>query len=306
MAKDWMRSLLTGTLLSGVLLVGCGAAPLTGGNEAMTEAAPSAPVASSESYQADAAAPAATAIATVPQALPQLIKRASLSITVEDIAAKLSETTAIAQRYQGDILSLNSSTPADDSEPQSAYLEIRVPQARLEQAIADLSALGEVKQQTITAEDVSSQLVDYEARLRNLRKSEEMVLGIMERSGDMAEVLQVARELDTIRATIEQIDAQLTSLRNQVSFSTISLTLQTEGAIAPSKPNAGTQISRTWQQATVSMGDLTTDLVQLLVWILVYSPYLLAIGGLTVLSYKVLKRRPPQPSQPSTPNESAS
>lgn len=67
--------------------------------------------------------------------------------------------------------------------------------------------MGTVENQMITAEDVSDQLVDVQARLRNLRKSEEMVLKIMERSGSVGDVLKAANELSTIRESIERIDA---------------------------------------------------------------------------------------------------
>jgi hypothetical protein len=219
-----------------------------------------------------------------------LIKQADLTIQVESIDDSLATVNAIARQYQGDLLSLNTTRPRDEQQPRSASLELRVPQAQLDGAIAALSELGDIQQQSLSAQDVSAQLVDYDARLRNLRKSEELVLGIMERSGDMNDVLTVARELDTIRASIEQIDAQLSALRNQVSYSTIRLTLQTEGAIASGDPSAGTQISRTWQQAKVAVGGLTVDLVQLIIWLLVFSPYWLSgVGMVFAVKYLLSK-----------------
>jgi len=237
-----------------------------------------------------------TSATTVPDAPPQLVKRADLTITVDSVSDSIEAITAIAQTHRGDILSLENTTPPHNQAAHRAYLELRVPQAELDAAIADLSALGEVKHQRITAEDVSSQLVDFEARLRNLRKSEELILDIMERSGNMTDVLEVTRELNTVRSSIEQIDAQLQSLQNQVRYSTITLTLQNQPAIASGRPPAGTQISRTWKQATVSVGEFTTDVVQLLIWLLVYSPYWLAMGGAVFLLYTVLKRRSPATS----------
>jgi hypothetical protein len=268
-----------------MMLASCGAEMST---ESMAPAGDVAPEVNAEQSATMASA------TTVPDAPPQLVKRANLTITVDSVPESIEAITAIAQTYRGDILSLQHTIPPNENSPHRADLELRVPQAELDAAIADLSALGEVNQQSITAEDVSSQLVDFEARLRNLRKSEEMILDIMERSGNMTEVLEVTRELNTVRSSIEQIEAQLLSLQNQVSYSTITLSLQNEPAIASGKPSAGTQISRTWQQATVSVGEFTTDMVQLIIWLLVYSPYWLAMGGAAFLvRMLLLKRRSP-------------
>lgn len=131
----------------------------------------------------------------------------------------------------------------------------------------------------ITAEDVSDQLVDVQARLRNLRKSEEMVLKIMERSGSVGDVLKAANELSTIRESIERIDAQLRNLQNQVAYSTIDLTIESSVSVSPAQENLGLRVQETWGKATHTMGEFTWLLVGLILWLLAFSPYLLIIGG---------------------------
>ncbi|MCZ0901313.1 DUF4349 domain-containing protein, partial [Microcoleus sp. HI-ES] len=143
-----------------------------------------------------------------------------------------------------------------------------------------LAKLGTVENRSLTAEDVTDQLVDSEARLRNLRKSEEMVLKIMERSGSVGDVLKAAQELSNIRESIERIDAQLKSLRNQVAYSTISLTLEAAvSAQQTPEPSLGLRVQETWGKATHSVGELTLGLFGLGIWLLAYSPYLLLIGA---------------------------
>ncbi|MEM7795857.1 MAG: DUF4349 domain-containing protein, partial [Cyanobacteria bacterium P01_C01_bin.118] len=136
------------------------------------------------------------------------------------------------------------------------------------------------------------QIVDAKARLRNLRKTEESVLKIMERSGEISQVLEVSRELSRIRAEIEQIDARVKNLQSQVRYSTIDLTLA--AAVAPQpigRPLAET-IGTTWRDATQSVGDLTVGLMQVGLWLLAYSPYLLILAIAGVLGYRTLRRRP--------------
>ncbi len=214
-----------------------------------------------------------------PKKQSQLIKRAQLTLMVQSIHQTTESITQIIQKQQGDILKFEAQKSPDNSQRQTAYLEFRVPQQRLEITLNLLAKLGTVENQTITAEDVSDQLVDFQARLRNLRKSEEMILKIMERSGSVGDVLKTANELSTIRESIERIDAQLRNLQNQVAYSTINLTLESAVSAASTPNNWGLRIQETWGTATHTMAEFTWILVGLMLWLLAFSPYLLIIGG---------------------------
>jgi hypothetical protein len=143
----------------------------------------------------------------------------------------------------------------------------------LEESLDDLRGLGEVKQQSISAEDVSTQLVDLQARLRNLRKSEEALLEIMERSGSISDVLAVNQQLSSVREQIERHDAQVKTLENQIAYSTVSLTLSSPRTLVPQDTIAET-LTQTWPSATGSVRKLSVGMLKLLIWSLVFSPYL--------------------------------
>lgn len=221
-----------------------------------------------------------TAPPETPATTPQLIKKAELSVVVKSIDTSTKSVTEIVKKQQGDILGFQNQKPPDSSIRQTAMLEIRVPQAKLETTLDALAKLGSVQNRGLTAEDVTTQLVDNDARLRNLRKSEEVVLKIMERSGSVGDVLKAAQELSNIRESIERIDAELKSLRNQVAYSTISLTLEAAvSAQQDPEPSLGLRAQETWGKATHSVGELTLGLFGLAIWMLAYSPYFLLIGA---------------------------
>ena len=237
---------------------------------------PAAPAAAQRSKTPGASKKAAETTAT----RPQLIKKAQLSVVVKSIDTSTKSVTNIVEKQQGDILGFQNQKPPDSSVRPTASVEIRVPQERLETTLEALAKLGTVENRSLTAEDVTDQLVDSEARLRNLRKSEEVVLKIMERSGSVGDVLKAAQELSNIRESIERIDAQLKSLRNQVAYSTISLTLEAAvSAQQTPEPSLGLRVQETWGKATHSVGELTLGLFGLGIWLLAYSPYLLLIAA---------------------------
>ena len=278
------------TLSSAIALPSCGGAlESSGTGGAASPSSPENQLAASAPQSAPAPEPAAgrsqTAavskkVAETPATRPQLIKKAALSLVVKSIDATTKSVTNIVEKQQGDILGFQNQKPPDSSVRQTASVEIRVPQERLETTLEALAKLGTVENRALTAEDVTEQLVDSEARLRNLRKSEEMVLKIMERSGSVGDVLKASQELSKIRESIERIDAQLKSLRNQVAYSTISLTLQGAVSAQPTpEPSLGLRVQETWGKATHSVGELTLGLFGLGIWLLAYSPYFLLIAA---------------------------
>lgn len=305
------------TLSSAIALPSCGSPPPS---DTRSEALPSLASPSSRQNQLAASAPppppaaesaaggSKTAAipkkaAETPATRPQLIKKAELSVVVKSIDATTKSVTNIVEKQQGDILGFQNQKPPDSSVRQTASVEIRVPQERLETTLEALAKLGTVENRALTAEDVTEQLVDSEARLRNLRKSEEMVLKIMERSGSVGDVLKASQELSKIRESIERIDAQLKSLRNQVAYSTISLTLEAAvSAQQTPEPSLGLRVQETWGKATHSVGELTLGLFSLGIWLLAYSPYFLLIAA-AVFGFNRFKKQHsvPQIQEPKAP-----
>ncbi|MEP6515114.1 DUF4349 domain-containing protein [Microcoleus vaginatus] len=297
------------TLSSTIALPSCGGAQTSSSapGGAASSSSPENQVAASAPQSAPAPEPAAQRSNTpgaskkapeTPATRPQLIKKAQLTVVVKSIDASTKSVTNIVEKQQGDILGFQNQKPPDSSVRQTASVEIRVPQERLETTLDALAKLGTVENRSLTAEDVTDQLVDSEARLRNLRKSEEMVLKIMERSGSVGDVLKVSQELSNIRESIERIDAQLKSLRNQVAYSTISLTLEAAvSAQQTPEPSLGLRVQETWGKATHSVGELTLGLFGLGIWLLAYSPYFLLIAA-AVYGFNRFKK---QHSDPTTP-----
>lgn len=305
------------TLSSTIALPSCGTPTNSGGSQGATSlqnsAAPAAAPGGTRGEAADsniAAAPqsaaqqkTAASKPETPATPPQLIKKASLSLVVKSIDESSKSVTDIVKKRQGDILGFQNEKPPDSSIRQTATMNIRVPQEQLETTLNALVKLGSVQNRAMSAEDVTAQLVDNEARLRNLRKSEEMVLKIMERSGSVGDVLKASQELSNIRESIERIDAGLKSLRNQVAYSTIDLTLESAvSAQQTAEPSLGLRMQETWGKATHSVSELTLGLLALSIWLLAYSPYFLVIGA-AVYGFNRFKKQQPvrQTQEPKPP-----
>ncbi|MGB3295305.1 MAG: DUF4349 domain-containing protein [Phormidesmis sp.] len=278
MKRLWL-SLFIGSVMAVSALTGCASVP---SSQEMAEM--ETPVAETGTDQAQGEVqPGEPPVNNSPAQRPQLIKRAHLSLRVESVDAGFERVREIVNAQQGDLLSLN-----DSGERQrSITAELRVPAEKLDATLDALTEVGTVLNRSITTEDVSSQLVDLQARLSNARKSEAALQQLMERSGDISDVLEVSRELSNVRQSIEQMAAAQKNLQAQVSYSTIGVSLQSVIASSPNQPAAAHQLTNAWKQATHSVGAFTTDLLQIGLWLLAYSPYLVILLGGAVVAQKV-------------------
>ncbi|MCC5651001.1 DUF4349 domain-containing protein [Nostoc sp. XA013] len=270
-------ALFVSALLGGVIFTSC-ASSHQSGNQPLPPMAGDGSVnqlsarESSISQKAEAA--------SIVRSRPQLIKKAAISLTVNSVEKTIDAVSQIINKQQGDLIGLKQQQPKTDNLRYTATIQLRIPENLLEPTLEELAKLGTVESRNITAEDVGDRLVDFQARLTNLQKTEANLQKIMDRAGSIRDVLSVAQELSNVRETIEQINAQLKSLQNQVAYSTITLNLQAAVSSTSSQPAFGLQVQETWNKSTHSLSSFSVGLLKLGIWLVVYSPYLLIFAAL--------------------------
>ncbi|MEH2304010.1 DUF4349 domain-containing protein [Nostoc sp.] len=243
-------------------------------------------------------------VAPINRSRPQLIKKAAISLTVNSVDKTVDAVSQIINQQQGDLIGLKQQQPKSDNPRYTATIQLRIPENRLESTLEQLAKLGTVESRNITAEDVGDRLVDFQARLTNLQKTEANLQKIMDRAGSVRDVLSVSQELSNVRQTIEQIDAQLKNLKNQVAYSTITLNLEAAVSSTSPQPAFGLQVQETWNNSTHSLSTFSVGLLKLGIWLIVYSPYLLIFAAL-VYGFKRWRRNY-SPSLTQTPESTRS
>ena len=170
-----------------------------------------------------------SSVGSLPPVGPDIVKTAGISIEVKKggFETAFDAATTIAGRYAGYV---------EDSSMQginakSGELTIRVPASAFDQAMNDLRGLGSVEGQSISGQDVTSQFVDLNARLRTWEAQEAVLLRLMRRATSIESTLRVQNQLQDVQFRIEQIKGQLRLLENQTSLATIDVSLREVGAV---------------------------------------------------------------------------
>ncbi len=230
----------------------------------------------------------------------QVVKNGELYLTVDDPVAAADRVAHLAEQLGGRVDDRQQEAGSEGS-AGSASMTIRVPAAALEDAVTDLGELGEVTKYTEKTEDVTGTVVDLDARISAAQASVERVQGFLEHTGTTSELLSTEQALSQRQSDLEQLQGQRAALADQVSMSTLYVSLTAPGDPVVAKPGphsfaAGVGVG--WQALVDALRGASVVLGVLLPWLV-----LGAILAAAVLVPARLRRRtrPPAPAEAAPP-----
>ncbi|MFN2609804.1 MAG: DUF4349 domain-containing protein [Actinomycetota bacterium] len=233
----------------------------------------------------NAAAPqGSAAIVDLPQAGNKVIKNADLRISVPKgtFQSRFGKISSIAEEFGGFVT--RSSSESTSGKTRSGTITIRVPSDRFESAMAKVRGLGTVHAESQSGEDVTKQFVDLEARLAQAKAQEAFYLRLIDQSKTISDLIQVQQQLSQVQLQIEEIQGNLQFLKDQTSFSTLSIDLFEPGAGGHTPPKG---IGKAWSEAIDGAKTVIGGLVVFVGWV---AP--IALLGLVLVGiYRLIRRR---------------
>jgi hypothetical protein len=244
-------------------------------------------------------------------ALPQdrmIVKNGEIDLLVESTNTAIDQVTQIATDNGGYVLTSQSSLTGV---AKSAIITIAVRSDQFETAMRRLRQIAiEVQRETSSGQDVSSEYVDLESRLRNLEATRDRIKSFLDQAKTVDEALKINQQLSDIEAEIEQVKGRMTYLSGRSAFSTITITVQEKIDATPTLTPTITptptstppwSLSPVIEDATSAQVSLFHGVVTLATWlIIVPGPYCLA-GGLILWGIWAFNRRRKSGQRPAPP-----
>lgn len=154
---------------------------------------------------------------------PVLIRRAELTLRVDDYAEATGAVPGIVDRFDAYLAGEDASQSGN--QVRNTFT-VRVAAAQFDSLLAALTDLADVVEgRSISVDDVTEEYVDVEGRLRARRAVEAQYVTLLARASDVEEVLAVQQALAEVREEIESAEGRLRFLRDRAAMSTITLTL---------------------------------------------------------------------------------
>lgn len=153
-----------------------------------------------------------------------IIRNGNMTLEVKDVLTTVAEVTSLINSSSGRIESSSLNAEFENS-GASAYIVARVPEAKLDEAIAAISELGERTSLNISTTDVTLQVIDLTARIDALVISRDRLLDLMAQATTTADLLAAEQALSQRQSELDAYQAQLDYLNSQVTQSTLNITI---------------------------------------------------------------------------------
>ncbi|MFN8138694.1 MAG: DUF4349 domain-containing protein [Fimbriimonadales bacterium] len=220
-----------------------------------------------------------------------IVKTGSLRIRVASVAEAEDRISKYVKKVGGFV---ESSSSSEDQVEPSSEVTIRIPVAKFDDAIRELSSFGVRLAKNVTGEDVTKQVVDMAARLKTLQAQEQTYRKILGSAKTVGQVLEVESYLVDIRTQIEVIQADLKSLKSMASMSKIVVGLEQSAQAAKNDDsNKDDWAGEAWGNSVGMLGNamkgVGTGIIYLFTFSPIWIPILIGLFILTKLATRAAK-----------------
>ncbi|MGD2205660.1 MAG: DUF4349 domain-containing protein [Anaerolineae bacterium] len=158
-----------------------------------------------------------------------IIRSGNISMVVKDTRAALATIEGIVEGMAGEgafVVSADEHGGAEGSQPYIT-ISIRVPASRFDETMDHLADLAvSVTSRSESAQDVTEEYVDLEARQESLETARQRLLEIMQDARSTKDLLEAEQQLTQREAEIESLKGRMQYLEQSARLSSIWIELQ--------------------------------------------------------------------------------
>ncbi|MEM5804251.1 MAG: DUF4349 domain-containing protein [Candidatus Aenigmatarchaeota archaeon] len=153
----------------------------------------------------------------------KVIQNANILLEVKDVDTAFYGLKGIASDFNGFVAD---SSVTESYGTKSGYVVIRVPKESFNAAVEKVKTFGTVKNEHVTADDITEEYVDLTSRLNSLKASEARLIALLDKAENVSDVMEIERELTNLRERIEALEGRIRYLDSRVDMSTITVNIR--------------------------------------------------------------------------------
>ena len=217
-----------------------------------------------------------------------IVRTVNFNVLVKDVAGTVESVASVARAMGGFVLS---SQLSGEEDSRYGYISIRVPAEQTDAALSQLRALAvRVESERSSAQDVTEEYVDLQARLKSLQNTEEQYLSLLLRAETVEDTLKVQKELSSIQSQIEQLKGRTNYLEQTSATSLINVEMRPvsspEALVQP-----GWSALETAKNAIRSLAGFGQGLADVAITLAIFTPVFVPLGVAAWFGYRWLARR---------------
>lgn len=214
----------------------------------------------------------------------KIIKDGTISIKAKNVEAAKKYMDVIIKKYDA----YYENEEFENINERSRYvLKIRVPNKEFEAFLkAAEKGEGEITSKTINARDVTEEYVDGEIRLTSKRLFRGRYNKLLAKATKVEDILAIEENIRVLQEEIESQEGRLKFLDDQITYSTLDVTLFTEKLISD-VPKPETFL----QRVKFSISNGCEALIAFVLWCIKQWPWLIVLLTVTSLLKVFLRKR---------------
>ncbi len=169
-----------------------------------------------------------------------------------------------------------------------ASFTLRIPRGKVGQFIDQLGDIGNIRDSSEDAQEITAQYFDNEAHLKSLQIQEERLLALLEKSGELSDIIEIERELADVRYQIEGLTGTLRKWDDLINYATINIDVQEVTEITAETPEDFLgQIKEGFTNSLNSLYKVCKTLIYILI---VAIPYLVVLAIIIIIVGAINKK----------------
>ncbi len=163
-----------------------------------------------------------------------VISNGTISLVSDDVAKARRDVQRIVDAQRGTITEENTDT---DDEGTATYsrLVVRVPSSSFAVTMLALEKSAELRRSQLTSEDVTTQVIDTDVRVRAQEGSLRRVEQLLARARSLKDIVWIESQLTQRQSELDSLKSQQAWLSDQTSDSTITVDIEHSHVAEPAK-----------------------------------------------------------------------
>ncbi|CAA9373246.1 MAG: hypothetical protein AVDCRST_MAG32-912 [uncultured Nocardioides sp.] len=183
----------------------------------------------------EAASNAEASPALQPPALERhVISNGTISLISDDVAKARRDVQRIVDAQRGTITEENTDTD-DAGTATYSRLVVRVPSSSFAVTMLALEKSAELRRSQLTSEDVTTQVIDTDVRVRAQEGSLRRVEQLLARARSLKDIVWIESQLTQRQSELDSLKSQQAWLSDQTSDSTITIDIERSHGAEPEK-----------------------------------------------------------------------
>lgn len=166
---------------------------------------------------------------------------------------------------------------------------IRIPKEKVGDFLKGLVGIGNVLDSSSFVDDVTNQYMDLDARIKTLKVQEERLIAILEDADELQYILELERELSSVRYQIESYMSNFRDLDNRINYSTVNVRLYEVFEPTVIKAQPTTFMDKIRDGFTRSLNDAFEFIQNIIIFLITNIPTFIVIAVNLLILYGIIR-----------------